>query len=539
MKIESITRRTMLKRNITLVLSLAGIFLVQGCHQELKEPNILFIFCDQMSPRTMGWVGETEVQTPHLDEFSESAYCFTNAYCTSPVCAPARHSIYTGVYPSRHWVKKNDTRMNDEYKTIMAMMNEEGYTTANIGKMHNAPYHHRRDFQYVLNHEFFVGSAGISHYDAYLKSELEKRGIGDYQPYSHVPKGKLWLQVAEGIASVNPLPEELVPEHWMTREALKFMDDQAEKRPDQPFFLHLSYFPPHHPYMPVKKYADMYLDKLDELELPPNYDHEAMQKWCRSKMTPDSLSVEDVKYFRALYFGFMTQLDAALGDLVAGMEERGLMDNTIVVFTSDHGDNLGEHGRFYKGNMYEGSVRVPLMVHWPSHKLKSRKIINDNVSHVDMVSTLLEASGIEAPEYMPGKNMLPLMKGRESWESHEVFSEYYSNRRWEPSQLMLRKGDFKLIYTTDTEFGDWETFFYNVKEDPWEMKDLMQDPALVDTLWNHIDILLNEYWNDVREHRSTDDIRIVPRVQYDMQWPADPWKPVKIKEGQESYYSEY
>ena len=207
-------------------------------------------------------------------------------------------------------------------------------------------------------------------------------------------------------------------------------------------------------------------------------------------MRPDSLTVEDVKYFRALYFGFMTQLDAALGDLFAGMEERGLLENTIVVFTSDHGDNLGEHGEFYKGNMYEGSVRVPLMVYWPGKKLKGRKVISDNVSHVDLVPTLLEAAGIEAPEYMAGKNMLPLMKGKESWEDHSVYSEYYSQNR-APTQLMLRKGDYKYIYTADTETGDWETYFYHISEDPYEMKDEMQDPKHADLLWDIVDEVMN------------------------------------------------
>ncbi|MBE0655323.1 MAG: sulfatase-like hydrolase/transferase, partial [Bacteroidales bacterium] len=398
--------------NKTLAIALLSLPALQGCSKFKKAPNIVFIFCDQMSPRAMGWTGQMEVETPGLDEFSQSSYCFTNAYCTSPVCAPARHSIYTGVYPSRHWVLRNDTRMNEEYKTITAMFNEHGYTTANIGKMHNAPYHHRRDFQYVLNHEFFVDAAGISHYRPYLLSELKKRGIENYNPYKDVPEGKVWLQVKEGIANVNPLPEELIPEHWMTNEALRFMDDQKANRSGVPFFLHLSYFPPHHPYMPVEKYAEMYLDKMNELELPPNYDHDRLQRWCKNgKMTPDSLSIEDVKYFRALYFGFMTQLDAALGNLFEGMKERGMLENTIIVFTSDHGDNLAEHGLFYKGNMYEGSVRVPLMIHWPGHKLKERKVIEDNVSHVDLVSTLLVAAGIEPPEYMPGRNMLPLVKG--------------------------------------------------------------------------------------------------------------------------------
>lgn len=527
--------RNKIMYSIGFVLLLA----LQACKPELEQPNILFIICDQMSPRAMGWVGETEVSTPTLDEFSRTSYCFTNAYCTSPVCAPARHSIYTGVYPSRHQVKKNDTRMSEEYETIMSMFNSKGYTTANIGKMHNAPYHHRRDFQYVLNHEFFVDAAGISHYEAYLRSELEKRGIEGYNPYRDVPPGKIWLQVKEGIANVNPLPADMVPEQWMTRQALKFMDDQETERPGQPFFLHLSYFPPHHPYMPVAEFADPYLQKLDDLELPPNYDHQAMQRWCRSKMSPDSLSVEDVKYFRAMYFGFLSQLDAALGDLFAGMEERGLMDNTIVVFTSDHGDNLGEHGKFYKGNMYEGSVRVPLMVHWPAHRLRKQKLIGDNVSHVDLVPTLLQAAGIESPDYMAGKNMMPLLKGKESWEDHSVYSEFYSNRGWEPSQLMLKKGDLKLVYTADTETGDWETWFYDTRKDPWEMNNLDAHPDYAVIQMNFVDELMNDYWNAVRDHRAGNEINIVPRVSYDIKWPADPWSPVRVRSDMGSYTTDY
>lgn len=516
-------------KNRVLFILLAGIFTLSGCRFDRKPPNIVFIFCDQMNPRAMGWTGQMEVKTPYLDAFSERSYCFTNAYCSSPVCAPARHSIYTGVYPSRHWVLKNDMRMNEEYTTIMAMMNDRGYTTANIGKMHNAPYHHRRDFQYVLNHEFFVGPAGISHYDAYLRSELEKRGIEDYNPYKQVPEEKVWLQVKEGIANVNPLPEELIPEHWMTQEALKFMDDQATDRTDSPFFLHLSYFPPHHPYMPIKKYADMYIENMDQLKLPPNYDHERLQQWCKtSRMTPDSLSVADVQYFRALYFGFMTQLDDALGDLFKGMEERGLLDNTIIVFTADHGDNLGEHGLFYKGNMYEGSVRVPLMVYWPGHQLKGRKILSDNVSQVDLVPTLLEAAGIEAPDYMAGRNMLPLLKRQESWEDHSVYAEYYSSSR-EPSQLMLRKGDYKFIYDSDTESGAWETYFYNIQEDPWELHDLMEDSQYADILLDFASELMDDYWNDMQKSAPSEMPEILSRVSYDIDWPADPWQPVKIK----------
>lgn len=500
-----------------------------GCSRFSQEPNIVFILCDQMSPRAMGWLEQMEVQTPNLDRFSNSAYCFTNAYCASPVCAPARHSLYTGVYPSSHWVLKNDMPMKDSVRTIISMLNDKGYTTANIGKMHNAPYHNRRDFQYVLNHEFFTDAAGISHYRAYLDSELKKRGL-EYAPYQHVAEGKNWLQDKTGIAFINPLPEELTPEKWMTDEAIKFMDDQHENRPDKPFFLHLSYFPPHHPYAPVEKYARQYLNKLDEQALPPNFSISELQKWCEgSKARPDSLSVEDVKYLRAMYFGFVTQLDAAIGKLIDGMKERGLLENTIIVFTSDHGDNLGEHGRFYKGDMLEASVGVPLMIRWPGENLKKRKIIKENVSHVDVVPTLLKAAGITPPEYMAGYDMLPLMKGKQNWENHAVFSEFY---KWgpNPSQLMLKRGDLKLTFNSETGDGMFEIKLFDTKKDPWELNNLADSADYAQVYVEMSDLLMNTYWKRMADQLPTEVPEIISRNKYDISWPANPWEEVKVKE---------
>jgi choline-sulfatase len=517
-----------MKQSFAFIL-IAIFFCISGCKFSTPKPNIVFIICDQLSPRAIGWTGQTEVQTPHLDHFSESSYCFTNAYCTSPVCAPARHSLYTGVYPSKHWVLKNDTEMKDDIPTIISMFNQEGYTTANIGKMHNAPYNNRRDFQYVLNHEFFTDRAGISHYNAYLQFELDKIKQ-PYKPYEHVSEGKTWLQERNGIAFVNPLPEELTPENWITNEALRFMDDQKEKRSEKPFFLHLSYFPPHHPYSPVKKFAEMYLDKMEEMKLPPNFSHDELQKWCKGNSNrPDSLSIEDVKYLRAMYFGFVTQLDAALGKLFHGLEERGLMENTIIVFTSDHGDNLGEHGRFYKGDMLEGSVGVPLMIKWPHKKLKKRKIIEENVSHVDLVPTLLHAAGISPTKNMDGYNMLPLMKGKQNWKNHSVFSEYYEVGP-NPSQLMLRKGDFKLTFNSETGNGMFEMKLYNLREDPWEQNDLMESPDHAVLQMEMSDALMNNYWKKIADFLPKKTPEIIARDKYDIEWPANPWIPIRVKQ---------
>lgn len=510
---------------LTALTVFLGVFLLPGCGQNEERPNILFIFCDQLSHRAVGWTGQTEVQTPNLDKLAEESFIFTSAYCASPRCAPARHSIYTGVFPSRHWVIKNDVEMNDQVPTIISMFNDQGYTTANIGKMHNAPYHHRRDFQYVLNHEFFMDAAGISHYHAYLLTELKKRGL-KYRSHQKTPGGKNWLQVVHGIGQVNPLPEEISAERWLTREALKFMDDQKAKRSDQPFFLHLSFFPPHHPYKPVTKYAEMYLKNADTLELPPNFDFEKLQEWCNGRNTPESMTEEDVRFLRALYFAFTTQLDAALGELFDGMRQRGLLDNTIVVFTSDHGDNLGEHGKFFKGSMLEGTVGVPLLVYWPGHAVPGGKTIEANVSHIDLVPTLLQAAGITPPDHMSGRSLLPLITGKESWEDHPVWSEGYL-RNTEPDQLMLKKGDYKLVYQRDFKSGEYRKSLHNIRKDPWELHDLAADPeksAVFEGYCSEADA----YLDGIRDDLPLEMPVAMSRVTYDITWPADPWTPVKI-----------
>jgi len=513
------------RQTLAILAAIWGAFMLPGCGQNEERPNILFIICDQLSPRAVGWTGQTEVKTPNLDSLAESSYIFTNAYSASPRCAPARHSIYTGVFPSRHWVIKNDVEMNEEVPTIISMLNDQGYTTANIGKMHNAPYHHRRDFQYVLNHEFFMDAAGISHYRRYLLQELRKRRL-KYRRNENIPEGKTWLQVVRGIGQVNPLPEEISAERWATREALKFIDDQQANRSDQPFFLHLSYFPPHHPYKPVAKYAEMYLKNVDELALPPNFDLEKLQEWCNGRNTPESMTEDDVRFLRALYFGFTTQLDAALGELFDGMRRRGLLENTIVVFTSDHGDNLGEHGQFFKLSMLEGSVGVPLLVHWPGHTVIGGKTIEDNVSHIDLVPTLLQAAGITPPEHMPGKNMLPLMAGKESWEDQPIWSEGYLGST-EPDQLMLKKGDYKLVYERDINSRKYSKSLHNIRTDPWELHDLAADPERKDVFETYRSEA-DAYLDGIRDYLPPEIPQVMSRVAYDMRWPADPWTPVKI-----------
>ncbi len=482
------------KRYTILPALLIVVFQITGCSLSVKEPNVIMIVCDQLSPRAMGWTGDTEVITPNLDQFSDAAYCFTNAYCTSPIRGPARHSLYTGVYPSQHWVLKNNMNMKEDLPTIISMLNKHNYTTGNIGEMQSA-----------LHHEFMVDHGGRSAYKSYLQSELEKRDL-DYKPYEYLLDDKNGWQERDSLAFANSLPEELTLGQWTTNEALKFMDKLQEDPSDNPFFLHVSYTSPKKPYAPVEKYADRYLDKMEELKLPPNFSFEELEKWSKGNQdSPDSLSIEDVKYLRAMYFGYVTQLDVALGELFKGIKERGLMENTIIVFTADHGENLGEHGRFNGLNMLEASVGVPLMIKFPGKDLAERSIIDDNVSHVDVVTTLLKAVGLAPSESMAGKDLRPLIEGKEDWTDRAVYAEFYKYQV-NPSQLMLRKGDYKLTYNIENGDGMFEMRLYNIKEDPWEQRDLYNSGEHGVLMMNMSDELMNDYYKKIFKTLPKEDL---------------------------------
>ena len=516
---KAITRRHFIRNTAT-----SGAMIASGCASlprlsRAKQPNVLLIIDDQHSPRAMSWTKQSQAITPNLDRLASEAVRFTNGYCNSPVCAPTRHTIYSGLYISEHGVLHNDLPMHD-VPTMISILNKAGYTTANIGKMHNAPYHHRRDFQYVLHHEFFDSPAGISHFAPFLKYHLDQRGIKPKNWSKPKPGTQVWLEHVDTIAfTADWLPEDLTAEHWITDESLQFIQNQLIERPNQPFFLHASYFPPHHPYAPIPKYAAMY--DRDSMELPPNYSHEKLSKWCNSKYKPSNMTNEEVKKMRAYYFGFCTQVDAEIGRLLKGLEDLGMAENTIVIFVSDHGDMLGEHGRFYKGVMYEASARVPFMIRWPG--MNNPREESTPVMHADLVPTILNAAGIDIPTNLPGRDLRPLLNASGKWPERTIYSEYFANSA---SHLMVRRGPYKLI--ASAPYGKWTEFQYqlfNVEEDPWECNDLTEDPAQ-NNIFKDLHAELITIWNQQKELLPKKIPPVTPRSTYNIPYPADPWQPV-------------
>ncbi len=490
-----------------------------GAQESSSRPNVLLIIDDQHSPRAMGWTGQTQCITPSLDRLAAESVRFTGAYSNNPVCGPTRHCIYTGLYSSEHGVITNDVPMRGGIPTLMSQLNTAGYTTAIVGKMHNCPYHHRRDFQHCPNHEFFIDAAGISHYASFLNHELKERGIERGEPWGRPREGrKNWLEDPEAVAGVNWVPEDLTAERWVTEESLNFIRGQQADRPDQPFFLHASYFPPHHPYRPIEKYARMYDPR--EIKLPPNFNREVLDRWSNAPNRPGPLTDDDVKRLIAYYYGFTTQLDAEIGRLLDGLDELGVVDNTIVIFTSDHGDMTSEHGEFYKGSMHEGSARVPFLMRWPgAHKPRDE---DAPISHVDIPPTVLAAAGVEPDAHLPGRDLRPLIAG-EAWADRSIYSEFLMRLPF--LHLMIRRGPHKL-WATSGRGGEVRYRLFNVVEDPWELRDLAEDPAHA-TTYRAMKDELAEQWRAQERHMPSEMPKAPKRFTYDIPWPADPWAQVE------------
>ncbi len=505
------------------------VLLMQSCHKDVKRPNFIIIFDDQHNSKFMGWTGQGEgIKTPNLDRLASQSVAFTNAYSNCPVCAPARHSVYTGHYPSRHGVIHNDRELKEGVPTLMELLAETGYTTANIGKMHYAPYNERHGFQYVLNHEFFADGAGISHFRPWLDREAEKRGLKAerYPLWSKTDPPGDWVYSVNSLGFEHDVPLELTSEHWVTDNSISFIEEQLRKRPGKPFFLHASYFAPHNPYGVVKEFNTY---DPEDMEIPPSWTEEKANDFGKrpgQKEKYPPFSKKDYQQLKASYFGFITQLDFEIGRLLDYIDNNPeLAQNTVILFLSDHGDRMGEHGMLYKGGkgaMLEGSVGIPFMMRWPGEQPRMEKT---PVSHIDIMPTFLAAAGINRDIDLPGINLKTLIESDDTeatWDERTVYSEWLMPLPFK--YLMARKGKYKFVADNSMgAFPDMQYELYDMETDTWEMNNIAYDPIY--------ESIVNEFKKSIQAHYDAQKDFIpdvmppeIPRSTWDIQFPFDPWK---------------
>ena len=389
-----------------------------------RAPNLLFVLPDQLGARWLPQYGNAHVKTPRLNQFARESAVFERAMSTSPICTPYRGCLLSGRYPSQTGVRHNGDAFPREIPSLAQRLNDAGYATHYIGKWHlgGQPQRNRR----VEPDE----RAGFQHFIGW-----ESHHVDHYA-------GLIWHGAEDE-------PREM-PGHEtdaLTDIALEQLECAAQG--NHPFFVMVSYQAPHPPCSPPTEYREIYagVDLLTE----PNADRNA---WYRM---PQWGADYDVAEFRERYFGEISHLDAAFGRLLDGLDSLGIGDETLVVFTSDHGEMAGAHGQFSKGVMQAESLHVPLMMRSPGQR--EGRQIKTAASTVDLLPTLLDYADAASDTDDEGVSLRPWIEGADDDEARIVISEF--------QDFCAVDGRWKLITNGRTLEA---AALYDMVDDPYELQ---------------------------------------------------------------------
>ena len=499
----------------------------------MEKPNLIYIQSDQHNPAVSGCYGDPLVETPNLDKLAQKGAIFTGAYCASPICVPSRMSAITGRYPHENKVWTNDQILDSAIPTYAHSLGSNGYNPVQIGRMHfNGidQYHgfserlvgdHSRNFSSPRppgTHGELSGTAGPTRFS------LENSGTGQtaYEIHDEV--------VAESaVEYINNLGKTPVLER-------------------KPISLSIGLMLPHQPFIARKKDYEKYEGRVGLPNIPadPLETCHPYIRWWRERTGIKEVTEAEIIRCRTAYWALVDRMDNLIGKILNALEINGFMENTMIVYTSDHGEQIGEHGLWWKQTFYENSSRVPAIISWPGH-FPEGQVLDNAINQFDLITTMLDASNSPLLPRSNGRSLLKLLKDSEKTDWEDLaFSEYcmddsdYFSHSGNLGGLdvhamsggvqnrMIRYNEFKLNY-----YHGFEPQLFNLKEDPNELNDLSQNEAYKSVrkdLENKV--LMN--WNP---DKIANDMRVLRKETQIMQdwakktdpddvlrWDLDPFK---------------
>lgn len=388
-------------RNLCLLFF--SVFVVVSSHctfAQDKRPNVLFMISDDLN-NMLGCYGDPKAKTPNIDRLAARGIRFDRSYCTFPLCGPSRNSMLTGLYPNSTGILANSQIFRQTIPSQLSLsqaFRQSGYFAARIGKL----YHYN-----VPN------SIGTNGHDDPGSWELELNPAGVDRLKHHPEIFSLTPNQFGGTLSwlASPQGDEFHTDGMMAQDA-KWVLERCAKRNDRPFFLAIGFFRPHTPYVaPKDPYFGWYPEK--EMRIVPNIPEDqadipaaglASYKKEQDKLTDDLRRQSLQAYYASISF-----MDAQVGKVVDSLDQLGLSDNTIIVFTSDHGYHTGEHGLWQKQSLFEESARVPLLIVAPAVSAKNG-VVRSPVSHIDLFPTLAELCGVKSPSNLQGQSLVSMLK---------------------------------------------------------------------------------------------------------------------------------
>lgn len=485
----------------------------------MTRPNILLITTDQQHYNALG-VRDPGLKTPNLDRLCREGTRFDRAYCPSPVCTPSRASIITGQYPSHHGAWTIGVKLPEDVPTVGEHLIAAGYNTALVGKAHfqplaSTPESESLECQPILRDlDFWRGfnrtwygfehlelarnHADESHAGQHYAIWMEEKGLVDWRDYFQPLSGENAAKAPRTGKKGSytrldrswSLPADMHYTTWTAERSIAYLDEHG--RSGKPFFLWASFHDPHPPYTVSEPWASMY--DPDDMEIdrvtsgehdrnPPHFGktqeenpdfgdwHDPYQAHgCESHLYPE----EDLKKDKATYFGMMSFLDSEIGRILDRLDDMGLAENTLVVFTTDHGHFLGQHGLIAKGPFhYEDMLRLPMIVRLPG-KVAAGAVNADMQSLVDLAPTFLEAAGIAVPGEMQGVSQWSNWQGGPEARDFILCENRHNPVMPHVETYVDRR--YKITVYRQGHFGE----LFDLQDDPGEIDNLWDDPASQD-----------------------------------------------------------
>lgn len=440
------------------------------------RPNIILIITDQQRYDTIAALGYDYMHTPNLDRLVHEGVSFNNCFITAPSCAPSRGSLFTGYYPHVNGVLKNKDRWSHTWVEQLA---DAGYHCVNVGKMHTFPWEAPFGF-----HERYV----VENKDRYL----EGRYYFDEWDKALRIRGRV-KQQRELYRQRDDYRERMGAFEWEIDEDLhsdNFVGEMAQwwlnaYPQTQPLFLQIGFPGPHPPYDPVPRYVDDYIDKDLKIHATTQADLDGQPSQYKRlrqhnfEIDHDSVvhlpqpTPKQLQRLRAYYHANVTMIDEQIGKIMQALDDNGYLENSVIIFTSDHGDCLGDHGHIQKWTMYDTITRVPLLM-WSPARFSAGHQTDALCQLHDVGQTILELAGCEVQDAMQTVSLMDAVHGDEWNGRKQVYAEHVPDGIYEGAyQTMIRTQDWKLVHFMDSDEG----LLFDLQSDPLEEVNLWDDPS--------------------------------------------------------------
>ncbi len=436
------------------------------------RPNILFIMADQLGAPVLPAYGHPVVKTPNIDRLAQGGTVFENAYCNSPLCSTSRVSMLSGRLPSDLDAFDNASEFPAQVPTFAHYLRALDYRTCLSGKMHLVGPDQLHGFEERLTTDFYPVDFGWT--PDWEKPEEQLEFFHTMESVTH----------SGVVARSMPIDYDDEATWKSARHIFDVTREQEQNRDDRPLFLCTSLTHPHDPYLTTREYYERYAE--DEIDMPrvryrpvEERDAHSARLYYHYGMHQVAHTDEDIRRSRHAYYGMISYVDDKVGELLDALERTGMADNTIVIFSADHGDMMGERGMWYKMSMYEWSASVPFIVSHPG--IPGGQRVKQTMSLVDLFPTLVDIASGEEPDpvvapHLDGRSLLPLLHGESDGWHDSAYSEYMGEGTAGPC-LMLRHGRYKYVYS-DGEAGDPAdpAQLFDLENDPDELGDLAGKP---------------------------------------------------------------